>query len=65
MKNGIALRIKCEECKTKHDIPNKTYDDYNIYFRLGECAKNGMPIPHLLCPECTNKYTERGNNGKV
>lgn len=53
MKKGIAMRISCEDCKVVYDIPNdERFDDYTIFYRLGENAKNGLPMPHLYCPKC-------------
>ncbi len=54
MKKNIVMRIKCEDCKVKYDIPNdETFDNYNIYFVIGENEKEGISRPHLLCPKCT------------
>jgi hypothetical protein len=54
VKNNIAMKIQCEECKIKYSIPNdKTFFDYNIYFVLEEGQKGGLFRPHLLCPKCT------------
>lgn len=50
------MRIQCEECKVKHDIPNdETFDNFNIYYVMEENEKGGMSRPHLLCPQCTEK----------
>ena len=58
MKNNIVMRIKCEECKVKYDIPNdETFDSYNIYFVIsGEGG--GCSRPHLLCPKCTEQLSK-------
>jgi hypothetical protein len=56
MKNNIAMRIRCEECKVKYDIPNdETFWNYNIYFVMGKNEKCGISMPHLLCPRCTEQ----------
>lgn len=52
MKKGVVMRIACEDCGVRYDLTNENYDDYCIIYRMGERAKNGLPMPHLYCPEC-------------
>ena len=59
MRNNIVMRIKCEECKVRYDIPNnETFSNYNIYFVMGEKGKARISRPHLLCPKCTENAEE-------
>lgn len=56
MRDNVVMRIQCEECKVKYDIPNdETFDNYNIYFVMGESEKGGISKPHPLCPKCTEQ----------
>ena len=52
MKKNVCMRIKCDECKIRYDLTNETFDYYMVFYKLGERVKNGLPMPHLLCPTC-------------
>lgn len=52
-----VLKINCDECKTRHVIPDKDADDYCIYWIPCNKSPLGMK-PKLLCPKCLIKLNE-------
>ena len=55
MKKGIGMIINCDECGTRHEIPNDKLDDYNIYWVSAPKTAIGYR-PKLLCSKCTKKF---------
>lgn len=60
-KPSICMRLSCEECGVRFDIPEDKMDDFNIYFRG---TADGVELtPRLLCPICTDKFVAKLDRG--
>jgi len=57
IKTGIAMKLRCVECKKQFDIPEDKLDDFNIYWAM---SNKGIDYcPKLLCPVCTETWSKK------
>ena len=59
MKQGICMRLQCDECKVWHDIPEDKYNDYNIYRKWDGTGSALTSPPILLCPKCSKIWAAK------